>query len=351
MLAGGISPKDLKEKVIPVYSQDQIPHHIATMAQRAVLYEVTASPKPGLVDRLNAGAHKDMDFYTFMDSSTTLYKGFFDCARLGFSYGLEAARVASHMDLAGMDLYWDESLCLCQLMEAIRIPGIETEKRMFEQTMGINTHKGIIFSLGISCAALGYLEGLNIKTSSLVSSSSSGLLGCETHSMEAICKTVSLMTASLLEKDFEKIHEKSELTYGEKLYRDFGITGIRGEVASGFKTVTENAFPSLRAWQRGELKNHQEVNLSKNDLLLEILLRLMCSCEDSNVLTRGGQEGLMYTKEQAAAFIQEGGMCQADSHSKLEAMDLAFTAKRLSPGGSADLLSVAVFLAMCEGIL
>ena len=39
---------------------------IGALAVEAMLYEVSATPKPGLVDRNNTGAHHDMDFFTFM---------------------------------------------------------------------------------------------------------------------------------------------------------------------------------------------------------------------------------------------------------------------------------------------
>lgn len=327
-----------------MYSQNQVTHHIATMAQRAVLYEVTASPKPGLVDRFNAGAHKDMDFYTFMDSSTTLYKGFFDCARIGLSYGIEAAQVVENNLIAGLEPFADESQYLSQLMDAIRGPGIEAEERMFAQTKGVNTHKGIIFSLGICCAALAYLEGKAYRTGE----SEKAL---QKWTMEQICFVVSQMTAQLIEHDFKTVNEKQNLSYGEQLYKKYGILGIRGEVASGFQTVSKSAFASLRAWGEGTFMNWQQEKLSTNELLLELLLRIMCHCEDSNLLTRGGSTGLKFVKEQAQLFVDLGGMTQQSAIMQIEAMDTAFTARNLSPGGSADLLSVAVFLAMCEEIL
>ena len=39
---------------------------VANIAIRSVLFEVSVSPKPGLVDRFNPGAHKDMDIFTFL---------------------------------------------------------------------------------------------------------------------------------------------------------------------------------------------------------------------------------------------------------------------------------------------
>lgn len=54
---------------------------LAQQAVLALLTEVSASPKPGLVDRLDCGAHKDMDFFTFMSSAASLSGYFERCAK------------------------------------------------------------------------------------------------------------------------------------------------------------------------------------------------------------------------------------------------------------------------------
>ena len=49
---------------------------VSNIAIKSILFEVSASPKPGLVDRYNSGAHKDMDFFTF-DKLLIVSKRFF----------------------------------------------------------------------------------------------------------------------------------------------------------------------------------------------------------------------------------------------------------------------------------
>ncbi len=310
-------------------NQDHLAHEIAQMAQKAVLYEVAATPKPGLVDRVNTGAHKDMDFYTFMDSSAALYKGFFDCASEGLSFESD--------DLKG-------------LLDRIRKPGMACENSMFIATKGVNTHKGIIFSMGIACAALGYL--------------SKAYESFKRVPMALICKTVTHMTQDLMDKDFShlKLKPPEERTFGEKLYLAYGYKGIRGEVSTGFQTVKSETFSLLEAWQKTSEKkeNGGKEGLTrgkalqvygKNELLLDLLLRLMTNCEDTNVIHRGGIDGLVYVKRRAREFVEAGGMRQVDAYERLEEMNLEFCEKNLSPGGAADLLSVTVFLAMAEGLL
>lgn len=302
-------------------NEEYYAHAIAMMAQRAVLYEVTATPKPGLVDRYNSGAHKDMDFYTFMDSSTTLYKGFFDCAAAGLGF-------------EGADLE--------HLLDDIRKPGMACEMSMFEATGGINTHKGVIFSLGIACAAVGYLT----KKAPPLSMPMKPNPTIPKLRMESVCQTVATMTKHLIEKDFQNLRNKParQRTFGEKLFLTYGYTGIRGEVSTGFETVKTATFSMLRNFKRAP-------EGTKNELMLEMLLHIMVSCEDSNILHRGGIDGLVYTKRAAKGFVEAGGMKQVNAYERLEQMNRDFCQKNLSPGGAADLLSVAVFLAMVEGLL
>ena len=95
--------------------------HISSLAMKSMIYEVAVSPKPGLVDRFNSGAHKDMDFFTFIDSSMIFMDYFYKCTMTGIEFKEE-----------------DYSL----LLKSIRPLGIEAEKKMFAATNGINTHKG-----------------------------------------------------------------------------------------------------------------------------------------------------------------------------------------------------------------
>src|SRR5690554_5961831 len=97
--------------------------YISELAIKTMLFEVSTTPKPGLVDRSNSGAHKDMDFYTFMESSASLAHTFYQCALSGLEF---------------------KGKSLNELMNSLRPIGIEGEKRMYRATKGINTHKGLI---------------------------------------------------------------------------------------------------------------------------------------------------------------------------------------------------------------
>lgn len=288
--------------------KEELSHKIAALAQRAILYEVSTSPKPGLVDPYDSGAHKDMDFFTFMASSSALYKGLYECAIEGFSFKDEDST---------------------KLLGRIRKPGIECERAMFIATNGVNTHKGIIFSLGILCAA----------TAKMFREA-----GTEHLTSEDIFKEVKKVTKGLTDKDFRGIENKQFLTHGEELYKEYGFKGVRGEVESGFSSVNKNALKVLRRW-------HKDKQLSMNDLFLEILLHLMAESEDTNIIIRGGIESLDYVRKVSKQFLADGGLKQPDAKKKLEYMNQEFVKRNISPGGSADLLAVTIFLGMMEGIV
>lgn len=285
---------------------------MARYAEEAILSEVILSPKPGLVDSLDAGAHGDMDIYTFLLSATSLHDGFYDFAKAGlFHEGTKQ-----------------------ELFMKIRPIGIDVEKEMFKATRNINTHKGIIFSLGIVLAATGYY--LKDKSEEEIEHFSSS-------DTDAVFMLIREMTEGLVKKDFDNLPQKTKYTNGEILYLKHGFTGIRGEAEDGYPVVRLEALPRLRVLQDQEF--------SFEEKLLEILLLLMSITEDSNVVSRGGIESLSYVKNEAKRFLEKGGMKNPDAREMLKQMNEDFIVKNISPGGSADLLSIAIFFGKLERIL
>jgi triphosphoribosyl-dephospho-CoA synthase len=298
--------------------KEEYAHYIASLAQRAILYEVSTTPKPGLVDRDNSGAHEDMDFFTFMSSSSAIYKGLYECVMEGmlFNEGNNQS-----------------------LLDGIRKIGIRCENDMYKATNGVNTHKGIIFSFGILCSVIGKLYKEKSKNKFL---------------SEEICNEVKKVTKGLTDRDFRDIYSKENLTHGELLFIKYGYKGIRGEVEGGFNTIISKAIKILRDWKLNntrQSKSYITKRLSLNDLFLEVLLTLMAESEDTNVIIRSGISGLNYTQTVCKAFLASGGMYQIDAKTKLENMNQDFIRKNISPGGAADLLAVSIFFGMLEGIL
>jgi holo-ACP synthase / triphosphoribosyl-dephospho-CoA synthase len=288
------------KKIITILKQnkknDIILNHISSVSTRSLLYEVSSSPKPGLVDRHNNGSHKDMDFFTFIDSTSKLSPYFYNCGKEGFEF-------------TGNDL--------TQLFSNIRQLGIQAESDMMIATNGVNTHKGLIFSLGIICSAFGYLSG----TGSLINSNS-------------LCETSANMVSSITIEDLSKINCSNAKTNGEKLYVKHGVTGIRGEVEGGFKTVLVTSLPIF--------KKLYESGMNINDVCVSTLLSIMSVLSDTNILHRHDFKTLEYVKSIATKVMQTNYSSKTNWLEIISSIDRDFIEKNISPGGSADLLAVTI---------
>jgi len=282
----------------------------AQQAQRALLYEVTITPKPGLVDRANAGAHADMDIFTFIDSACALREYFEACARIG-------------MDFRGKE----PKRCF----DALRTPGLMAEAAMKHATGGVNTHKGAIFSLGIYCAALGMGYDGN---------------GSDVQAALVRCGE---MTRERMAQELERIDAQQARTFGEEIYQKSRIGGVRAEAASGFAAVREDSLIMLR--------NALEAGLSLNDAGLCALIALMARTQDTNAVRRGGEKAAACLREEAEKLKQR---IVSDLHAgklahrmdlireELEKWDEAMSEKRISPGGCADLLALTLLAEFME---
>ncbi|ATW28679.1 triphosphoribosyl-dephospho-CoA synthase CitG [Candidatus Formimonas warabiya] len=279
---------------------------VGRCAVTALLYEVSATPKPGLVDRLNQGAHKDMDFFSFMASTAALSSYFIKCAFQGTMFD-------------GDDLG--------RLFQSLRPLGKEAEDAMLRATGGANTHKGLIFSMGIICAAAG--RCLKGKKDACLDA-------------EEICTLVSCMTRGLCARELYALKKAAGFTHGERIYQKYGFRGIRGEVENGFPTVRTYSLPVLR-----QLKSRKDYPI--NDILVQTLLHLMAVNEDTNVAARHDKETLNYVKRYASEALDAGGMFTAEGIDLIHAMDRDFIIKNISPGGTADLLAVTIMFDLLQG--
>jgi holo-ACP synthase/triphosphoribosyl-dephospho-CoA synthase len=295
--------EELIKKTIEImqdYFFQQFASKCSFCACKALMYEVMTTPKPGLVDMTNNGSHKDMNIYTFIDSSSILTTHFRDFV------------------LAGIEFYRDEPE---KLFERIRYLGMKAEEDMFKATSNINTHKGLIFSLGIICTALGYLYANNKPL--------------ETDSISEMSKK---MTVFLL-KDFENVTKKNAKTYGEKLYADYNITGIRGEAANGFSSVIKYGLPVL--------KDLIVKDLSLNDAGALTLLNLIANVKDTNVISRSDILTQAKVQKDIQNFINQNKL-ENISTNYIENLDKQFIDMNISPGGCADLLAITYMLYFIE---
>lgn len=247
---------------------------LAALAVEALLAEVELTPKPGLVDRRNSGAHRDMDLPLFFRSARSLEPYFCRAVELGM----------------------DRADCMAALQQA----GREAEEAMLAATGGINTHRGAVYAFGLLLAGLGsvLVRGGDVFAGAAALAGAGRAPEGETH--------------------------------GGRAARLYGAGGARGEALAGFPHAR-------RAWTalRGEGGAYGA------------LLTLLAEVEDTNLLYRGGRLGLRFVQEAAREILTEpAGTWGA----RLEALDDACIARGLSPGGSADLLALALLLGRTEDV-
>lgn len=274
-------------------ARQHMTEYIAVTAYLALMQEVRTTPKPGLVDKNNRGAHSDMDMRHFFASATALRPFFFRFADAG---------------------YVNRDLDPTETFAKIRSVGKEAEQAMFAATRGVNTHKGAIFSLGILCAAAGRLSPENWQPKKILAEAAK-------------------MVAGLVQKDFAGITTENAITVGEQIYAKCGITGIRGQAEKGFPAVREKGLPIL---QEG-LKN----GLPLNDAGAVTFLHLLTVTEDTCLIHRSDADTLKSVQTQVAGLLEENPL---PAMAQIEELDRQFIAKNLSPGGTADLLAITYFL-------
>ena len=273
----------------------------ASAAVRALLYEVSTTPKPGLVDRNNSGSHKDMDFFTFLDSSASLIPWFREFFCLGWDHSQESD---------------------AQVFERLRYAGQRAETAMFSATKGINTHKGLVFASAILCGALGKVHA-------------GQALPLPAENVLAACRNL----ASCSLQDFQKREPQTTAhTNGERIFSSYGISGARGEAAAGFPSAVRIGLPALKKWLAA--------SLSLNDAAAMTLLTLISEVDDTNMVHRGGMELAVKSKKQAKCLLD--AMTKDHFRETLRALDDQYIASNLSPGGCADLLAVSLMFYFLE---
>lgn len=271
---------------------------IAKLAQRALLYEATLFPKPGLVDPISCGAHRDMDIYTFIDSSVALGDAFSDFVKIGADYANEEPKFVQKL---------------------LRERGISAEAEMFRATNHINTHKGIIYSMAFCLCAAGRIFA-NEKFADK-KTTGNGLI-------VELLEEVRALSSGILAFDMEKAIHKKERTMGERLYLEHGIGGVRGEVEAGLPTA-KMAYDFLIS-----------TSLSQESLLTALLKIMATNC-DTNVISRGGFGLLDELKKRSKRILESE---RDNLQNALSEMDKWCIKQNISSGGSADLLSIAIFL-------
>jgi len=261
---------------------------LAGRAADALIAEALLTPKPALVDRRGAGAHRDLDLARLLCSAASLREGFRQMA--------ECAAGRTPVQL---------------LREELAQIGREAERQMLAATGGSNAHRGAIWVLGLLVAA---------------------------RQMCGESAAVSEVTgvAAAIARLPDRFAPATEPSNGSRVCEKYGVPGARGEARDGFPHVTKIGLPALhRARQRGISETHAQ---------LDALMAIMAHLPDTCLLHRGGPGALEAAQSGARAVIDTGSTSTVAGWRALLALDAALLARWASPGGCADLLAACLFL-------
>jgi triphosphoribosyl-dephospho-CoA synthase len=268
---------------------------VAHRAVLALLHELAAWPKPGLVSHIDSGSHTDMDAAMMQSSAYSLRPFFAELAMAGRE---------------GAD------------MGRLRTIGLRAEAAMLAATGGVNTHRGAIFGLGLLCAAAGAVAEISAEGAA-VAPVRLGQIVVQRWAADIQRGPIPLFS------------------HGAAALRRYGAGGARAEAARGFRSVYEVGWPALR----------QGRSLQPNDPgapPVQACFALIAAVHDTNLLHRGGGDGMRYAGEAAASFLLEGGVGVPDWRARAAEVHVAFVSRRLSPGGCADLLAMTLFVDALE---
>ncbi|MGZ9718978.1 triphosphoribosyl-dephospho-CoA synthase MdcB [Rhizobium miluonense] len=265
------------------------PVWIGWYATQALILELETWPKPGLVSHIDNGAHADMDAELLRLSARTLEPYFIALAEAG-----------------AMDAD----------MDRLRQIGVEAEKAMRDATGGVNTHRGAIFGLGLLAAAAG---------------------------LRATCDWQAPLGALIAVRWGQDIITKAPEhdSHGSVVARRYHLGGARAEAAAGMPSVYDIARPALVEGRRLAAGDEEAARV-------HACMALIVAVGDSNLLYRGGLEGLNFARDKARAFLADGGVGRANWRWDAKAIHEAFVMRHLSPGGCADLLAMALFTEVLE---
>ena len=268
-----------------------VPYIVAHLATRALKAELNTTPKPGLVDTHDSGAHRDMDHALMMRSIRALHPYFVQLATLGY----DSTQLPAHNDIVSI--------------------GLEAEKAMFKSTGGVNTYKGALFSMGLVLTAATYIIGR-------------GKVAMTTHGKEYV--PGDLLSAIIIQ--LANGFPDTSGTHGSRAKQ-------AAQAGGSLKSALDNAREGY-SQLFGEWLPFYETRIKGDDSYVKhkTLLRIMCDLDDTNIVYRTDYDTMQQVKTQARHLLEDF------SEAGIDDLNRDFVSRNISPGGSADMLALVVFL-------
>lgn len=268
-----------------------VPYIVAHLATRALKAELNTTPKPGLVDTHDSGAHRDMDHALMMRSIRAMHPYFVRLATLGY----DSPKLPAHDDIVSI--------------------GLEAEKAMFKSTGGVNTYKGALFSMGLALTAATYIIGR-------------GKVATTTHGKEYV--PGDLLSAIIIQ--LANGFPDTSGTHGSRA-KQLAQSGC------SLKSALDNAREGY-SQLFGEWLPFYETRIKDDDSYVKhkTLLRIMCDLDDTNIVYRTDYDTMLNVKTLARHLLEDF------SEAGIDDLNRDFVSRNISPGGSADMLALVVFL-------
>jgi len=260
---------------------------LATKAVLSLQDEALLTPKPGLVDASGAGSHQDMTIELMLKSANALKPAFQEIAHVSYRHQINQA-----------------------LREQIASIGRSGEQMMLSATHGVNTHKGAIWALGLLVSARAAAP--------------------EEYDPIKIMRIAGKLAS------YEDRYAPNQHSNGQAVKQKYKIIGAAEEAKLGFPHIREASLPTLLK-ARACGKTEEEARI-------EALLSLIATVDDTCVLHRGNGSDLKYIKQLSAAILAADGFRTYTGRKLFDQLSEYCKVKRLSPGGSADLLAATIFL-------
>lgn len=219
-----------------------IPFLLSYLAVQSIKAELDTTPKPGLVDKADNGAHSDMDYNLMLKSIYSLHP-----------YFTELSCLAYNEDVINID--------------KIKTIGIEAEKQMLFTTNGVNTYKGALFSMGLVLYAASYLCQQRDKVQE-----------------QQLQKTIKLLSSKFSQPDD---------THGKKVIEKHNIKGALNSAIDGYPLLFDEWLPFF-------IKHKNEEHS-----LIKLLLFIMTNLDDTNIYYRKGEEVVAHVKQQAQEILDD----------------------------------------------
>jgi len=268
--------------------EEKIAKKISTFAKQAILAEISLTPKPGLVDQFSSGSHTDMNYQTFVDSTAAISSWFDYLVSEGFAF---------------------QNDDLTQALPRLREIGLKMEADMFEATGNVNTQKGVIFLMGLSLFACGKLFSKK-----------------DHFQVEEFQSIIKEICKDLVKNEMDN-STSSGKSHGEKIFLKYGFSGARGEAESGLATVLDFGLPQLLQLEKLD-----------DEALTKCFLSIAANNNDTNILFRSNPEVLSKFKN-----LCHIALVDFSTENYTAVIDFC-KHQNISPGGSADLLAVTIFV-------